>query len=368
MVLAGEESGLLYADEIRRELERETAARGDTLEIRTYSDYGFKTADLAVMGFWAVFRRLFFFLRVRRTMRRAIDTWRPDALCTIDYPGMNLRLAKDARARGVFAVHVVCPQIWAWRASRKYRIAACADRLCCFFPFEPQLFDFRPGFAAFVGHPLVESFAVSPVAREDRLVALLPGSRISEVERNLPVLLAAADILRAHGGLRLEIPAANVRVHRAIRRMLAAHGGADGVTVTLGGARALLARATCAAVASGTATLEAALARCPTVLVYRVSAVLAWFARRVIKGVRHIGLANVIAEKAGAECPMPELLQEEFTPENVAVRLGTWLDDAAARRETAERLDRTMALMRGEGGAIPCIARTVLGGNSGRKG
>ena len=112
LLLAGEESGLIYARAIAAKMRE--AHPG--LEIRGYSDYGFQTHDLAVMGFWAVLKRIGFFMGVKRTMERAIDEWRPDAVCTVDYPGMNLKLAAYAKRRGIRAVHVVCPQVWAWTA------------------------------------------------------------------------------------------------------------------------------------------------------------------------------------------------------------------------------------------------------------
>ena len=150
LLLAGEESGVLYAEQIAK------AVRGKdpAVEIRGYGDYGFKTADLAVIGFFAVLRKIRFFLGMKRTMERAIDEWRPDVVCTVDYPGMNLKLAAYAKARGIRAVHVVCPQVWAWKQGRIPKIEMSLDKLCCFFPFEPALF--KPGFAAFVGHPLVD--------------------------------------------------------------------------------------------------------------------------------------------------------------------------------------------------------------------
>ena len=148
LLLAGEESGVLYA--------RQIADRLAGHEVRGYGDYGFKTEDLAVMGIEEVLKSIFFLLRVKRTMERAIDEWRPDVVCTIDYPGMNLKLAAYAKARGIRTVHVVCPQVWAWKAGRIPKIERTFDRLCCFLPFEPALF--RPGFAEFVGHPLVGDF------------------------------------------------------------------------------------------------------------------------------------------------------------------------------------------------------------------
>ena len=153
LLLAGEESGALYAREIAQRLR----GRNPGVEIRGYGDFGFEIKDLAVMGFLAVLRRLFYFLRVRRTMERAIDSWKPDVVCTVDYPGMNLRLAAYAKSRGIPAVHVVCPQVWAWKAGRVPKIEASLSKLCCFFPFEPSLFT--PGFAEFVGHPLADAFA-----------------------------------------------------------------------------------------------------------------------------------------------------------------------------------------------------------------
>ena len=359
MILAGEESGQIYAKRLK--------ALFPQHDVRGYYDYGFMTSDLAVMGYWAVLRRLFFFLHVAKTMCRAIDAWRPDVVCTIDYPGMNLKLAAYAKSRGIRAVHVVCPQVWAWKKGRIPRIQASLDRLCCFFPFEPALF--RPGFAEFVGHPLVADFAEAAAARRGRsaadgggrLVALLPGSRIGEIRRCLPVML---DAVAGLDGVRIAIPAANKGARAEIDSIVRAVG-LSGVEVRDGGARELLLDADCAAVASGTATLEAALARCPTVLVYRVTPLLAWFARRVIKGIRHVGLVNVVWEKMrpdSSEFPMPELLQEDFTSDAVARHIKTWLDCPSARADSVARLDAAVALLGDGRGSLERIAAIVAGG------
>jgi len=360
LLLAGEESGVLYANRIAARV------RGHVpdVEIRGYGDYGFETGDLAVIGIFAVLKRLFYFLRVKRTMERAIDEWRPDAVCTVDYPGMNLKLAAYAKAKGGRVVHVVCPQVWAWHQGRIPKIEASLDKLCCFFPFEPAIF--KEGFAEFVGHPLAKEFEVfERVDGGERVVALLPGSRVGEIERMLPTLLAAAgEVAERFSGVKFVIPAANAKARRKIEEIIRNYSlftTHHSLAVRDGGARALLQRAECAVVASGTATLEAALARCPTVLVYRVSAMTAAIARRVIKGVRHLGLANVIAEKAGVECPMPELLQEDFTATAVVGCLEKWLGDPAARADAAAKLDRTMALLKSDGDPIGRIAEIVEG-------
>lgn len=351
LLLAGEESGMIYAGMIRGRLAGH--------EVRGYSDYGFETPDLAVMGFGAVLRRIGFFMRVKRTMERAIDSWRPDVVCTVDYPGMNLKLAAYARSKGIRAVHVVCPQVWAWKAGRIPEIEASLDRLCCFFPFEPGLF--KAGFARFTGHPLAgEKFEADPAVRVSgrKTLALLPGSRIGEIEKILPVLLDSLRMLA--GNVDAVIPAANAQAKRLISEIVARSGLEERVRVRDGGARGILAAADCAAVASGTATLEAALAGCPSVLVYRVGALLAWFARRVIKGVKHVGLVNIIAEKASLACPMPELLQEDFTAEAVAAKLSRWLDDGEERARAAADLERTVRLLRAEGDAVGNIVANLI--------
>ena len=355
LILAGEESGLHYARTIASALAARLAE--EPVEVRGYADYGFETADLAVIGFWAVLKRLGYFLRVKRTLTRALDEWRPDVVCTVDYPGLNLALAAAARRRGIRTVHVVSPQVWAWRRGRIPKIERATDRLCCFFPFEPALF--RPGFATFVGHPLAAEFASLARTRSGDgrpLVALLPGSRHSEIERILPTLLAAAELLPT---ARFVIPAANERAHRQIAAMIA---GRQDIELRRGGARELLLAADAAAVASGTATLEAALSLCPTVLVYRVAPLTAWLARRLIKGVRHLGLANIVWEKSGGTgvAPMPELLQEDFTAAAVAAQLKAWLDDASAHAAAVARLEAVVGKLSAVGDPIGNIVDNLL--------
>ena len=357
LLLAGEESGVLYANQIRAEILR----RWPEAEIRGYGDYGFRVDDLAVMGIGQVLKKIFYFLRVKKTMELAIDEWKPDVACTVDYPGMNLKLAAYAKARGIRAVHVVCPQVWAWKQGRIPKIEAALDRLCCFFPFESGLF--KAGFAEFVGHPLVDEFErvekVERVERVERVLAILPGSRMGEIEKHLPILLEVVKELQKSLCLcasvfKIIIPAANEKAYRAIARAIEQSEQSNNRTISLqlGGAREVLRQADAAVVASGTATLEAALAGCPTVLVYRVGWFFAAVARIVIKGVKHIGLANIIAEKAGIACPMPELLQENFTVENVLSHLRPWLTDASANAAARESLAETMKLLRSDGGAI----------------
>lgn len=373
LLLAGEESGVLYAERLAEHL------RAAGADIRGYGDYGFKTADLAVMGFWPVLRRLFYFLGVARTMKRAIREWRPDVVATVDYPGLNLKLGAFAKGLGIPSVHMVCPQVWAWHRGRIPKVAAALTKLLCFFPFEPKLFDGTGLDARFIGHPLVkvverEQSATSlagDMVRGMKTIALLPGSRIGEIQRILPRLLQALKMLVGKKRsepllLRVCIPAANTAAEREIRRIMGRFDGLPPIELQKGKARDLLRIADCAAVASGTATLEAALVRCPTVLVYAVGPFLAWFARRVIKGVKHVGLANVVAEKCGFEPPMPELLQEDFTPDAVALQLERWLADVSLRNEAAKRLDMAMGYLQTDGDPLAIAAEEIISCAGGR--
>ena len=371
LLLAGEESGVLYAERLA------VLLRSRGAEIRGYGDYGFRTADLAVMGFWPVLRKLFYFLNVARTMKRAIREWKPDVVVTVDYPGLNLKLAAYAKNLGFPSVHMVCPQVWAWHQGRIPKVAAALTKLLCFFPFEPKLFEGTGLDAKFIGHPLVkvveremvETKSPRMCGCDGKTLALLPGSRMGEIQRILPRLLEALKIVVGMRGdlkLRVCIPAANDAAEREIRRIKDSFKGLPPVEIQKGKARDLLRIADCAAVASGTATLEAALVRCPTVLVYAVGPVLAWFARRVIKGVRHVGLANVVAEKCGFEPPMPELLQEDFTPDAVAVQLDSWLSDSAVRSAAAKRLDDAMSYLQADGEPLAIAADEVMACVKGR--
>ncbi len=351
LLLAGEESGVLYARELASKLQVKSQGEGEEIEIRGYQDYGFETGDLAVFGFFAVLKKIFYFLRVKKTMETAIDEWKPDVVVTIDYPGMNLKLAAYAKSKGIKTVHIVCPQVWAWHQGRIPKIEASLDKLCCFFPFEPQIF--KPGFAEFVGHPLAWAFQQHDIStsqtREAGLVAVLPGSRLGEIEKHLAIQLEA---VKERNYL---IPAASKKAYNAIVKIKG-----DSENVIMGGARELLRRADVAIVASGTASLEAALAGVPTVIVYKVGALTAAFLRHAIKGVKHVGLANIIAEKAGAECPLPELLQENFTVEKIKSYIDKWLDDPRERAKAVAALSNTMKLLVTDSDPIQKIADIIF--------
>ena len=362
LICAGAVSGDMHAAALmralRERLPRPTVFRGfggDAMRAEG-AELLYHTDRTAIIGITPVLLNLPFLLGMRRRMKREILDWKPDLVLTVDYPGMNLRLAKFAHDRGFKTAHYICPQVWAWHRSRIPKIAKMLDLLLCILPFEPALFKDTPLKARFTGHPLVDRAAETRAEPSAALpwqgrhrIALLPGSRTSEITRILPRLLAAAALLeqRLGGDCSFMIPAPG-RNMRALGEAVAAAAPVRPQRLSFvdGQARQVMLQAHAAAVASGTATLEACLMRCPTVLVYTASPFTYLIARFVIKGVNHLGLANIIAGKE----VMPELLQHDFTPERLADQLHRYLAEPTARAQAVAELDATNALL-GSGNA-----------------
>lgn len=261
----------------------------------------FPAEALGVMGASELLGRLGALWRARRALERALDEG-ADAFVGVDSPDLHLPLARRARARGVPAVGYVAPQVWAWRPGRARRVAASLDRLLCLFPFEPALF---PGLdARWVGHPAPDRVAPrDPSVVDPALYALLPGSRRQELSRHLPLFLATAELLRAR--------AAGAPLPRFLLLLppelptppaLPAHVRRVGSLAEIGAARAALTK-------SGTVTLELAVLGLPQVVAHRVSPLTYALGRWLVRGVRHIALPNILAERAGLPAPVPEHVQ-----------------------------------------------------------
>ena len=365
-VLAAESSGDAYAAALVAQLKRchpdlVVAAMGGPALQAAGAEIEEGIDGLDVMGFVPVLARLGTFVALQRRVQQIIRARRPRLVLSIDYPGFNLRLHRslaDLRQAGTRLVHIVAPQVWAWRPRRAKRIAASVDHLLCFFPFEPPLFARFGADARFIGHPLVDLVATQghadriQVERElglapgDDLLLLAPGSRRREVEDLLPVFHAAARLaepwLRRLSGGRVVIAVSSVAtVPRAVYR---AHTDAPLVEDNY---RGLCARARMAVVASGTATLEAALLGLPHVIAYRGDALTMAVMRRLIR-TPHIGLTNIVHNRR----LVPELLQRELTPARLAARMvALWRNErhrrvATALATTAERLGGGGALAR----------------------
>jgi len=296
---------------------------------------------LAVHGYsLEVLRRLGEIIQIRRRLRQRLLQHKPDVFIGVDAPDFNLGLETDLRAAGVKTVHFICPSIWAWRAERVEKIRRAANHVLCVFPFEPELLA-RHGIAAsYVGHPLASVIPLEPdraAARtalglqpEDTVLALLPGSRGAEVKYITPAFLQAAVLIRqAHPGIKLVLPAAPAQ-RPTIERMVQAAGLQGVVQVLAGQSHTVLAACDCTLIASGTATLEAALFKRPMVIAYRMQA-LSWQLMRRKQLQPWVGLPNILC----GEFVVPELLQDAATPQALAVAVLEWLD---AQQHAPERI------------------------------
>ena len=325
--------------------------------------------ELAVMGLIEPLRHLPRLARLRGRLLREFLAWRPHVFIGVDAPAFNLGLAGRLRGHGVLTVQYVSPQIWAWRQGRVRRIARCCDLVLCLLPFEPAFYASHAVQAEFVGHPLADQAplesdqaaarAALGLPASGTVLALLPGSRLGEVQRlSTPFIESAQRLAQRHANLQVIAPMATSATREEFCRALAASGAAGALQLHVldGQARTALTAADVALVASGTATLEALLCRCPMVVAYRVSALTAWLVRslRLVRLPR-FSLPNLLAGEALA----PEFFQEAAIPDNLCPAAETLLADGA-RREELHRKFRAIHISLRAGGAEHA-ARAVLG-------
>jgi lipid-A-disaccharide synthase len=363
-VCAGEASGDAYGAAVVRALRQRrpdavVAAMGGAHLAGAGADIEQDIEGLAVMGLWPVLARLPTFIRILNHVERTVRARRPRVLLTIDYPGFNLRLARrlaDLRAGGMRIVHVVAPQVWAWRPRRAKSIAHSVDRLLCFFPFEPPLFTRFGCRAEHVGHPLLDltpdRIATDALDRDlglggREVLLVAPGSREREVRSLLPVMAAAAQAAAARMGTRPEI-----LVSRVPDLPLDLYRSVTDLRLVEGRWRELCARSRVGCLASGTATLEAGLIGLPHAICYRMDPLSAAIARRVLL-TDHVGLPNLVCERRVC----PELLQEQLTvPRLTAHLLRLW--DGERRRDCRAGLAELRTRL-GGGGALDRIASVI---------
>lgn len=317
--------------------------------------------NLAVVGISEVLTHLPDLWREMGTLKAALRERRPDALVLVDFPDFNFRLARFAKGLGIRVVYYITPQVWAWRPSRTEFLRRFVDRALVIFPFEEAFLRERGVDAVFVGHPLVdtahldssleaflERHGLDPRAPR---VALLPGSRASEVKRNLPALLAAAELLKVrHPEAVILVPWAE-----GLSRALRADFSGAPVRWISGAYHDVLGHAHAAAVASGTATLEAALMGVPHVIVYRLKPLTYAIGRRLVT-LDRVGLPNVVL----GEEAVPELIQENFTPEGVATVLCGLLENRTAATARAGDIAARIRTALGEGNASARAASELL--------
>lgn len=349
MVVAGEASGDAHAAELIGELRRRRP------ELRFFGCGGEAMAEagcellvqdreLAVMGLAEVVRHLPRLHGLLGKLKRALRERRPRGVILVDFPDFNLRLAAYTKKLGIPVAYFISPQLWAWRSGRVEQIRRNVTKMICIFPFE-QGFYARHGIeVASVGHPLVERIP-QPGAGGDAVV-LLPGSRQREVDYHLPVLIEA---VKRMPGRRFVLPAAPHVDTGALR----ARVPAEVEVLAPGNMYAALAQARVALAGSGTATLETALMGVPMVVYYRLSPISYWIGRRLVR-TPHVAIVNLIAERE----VVPELIQNEFTPERVVAAAEPLLEDGPERTAMLQGLAEVRARL-GPGGAIARAAEAV---------
>jgi len=366
MVSCGEASGDLYAGALVTELQRLVPGT------RVFGLGGPRLADaggelvgdyrgLTVTGLTEAIRVLPRSFEMLRRLRSRLVNDRPDALVAIDFPDFNFGLAKSARRLGIPVVYYISPQLWAWRSGRIHTMKAIATKVLVIFPFEQPIYE-RAGIPVeFVGHPMIDLIRVTADRREllpmyglapdAPTVALLPGSRPNEVRATLPTLAAAAELIRAH---QPEVQFVVARAPHLATSLFTPLSSTRDVAIVEGSADDVLNASDVVVTASGTATVQTALHQRPMVIVYRVSPLTYGLARRFVK-LDTFGMVNLVSGRR----IVPELIQDDFTPQRVADEVRSLLTDPA--RAEAMRADlREMRVRLGEAGASRRAALAVL--------
>ncbi len=313
------------------------------------------SSKLSIFGYVDALKNLRELLTIRRQLGTRLIERRPSAFIGIDAPDFNFGLEKRLRGAGIKTIHFVCPSIWAWRPERIGTIRAACEHVLCLFPFEPELLRKHGIAATYVGHPLADEIPMQvsqqaarkvlfghdmPDPGRETLVALMPGSRKSEIELIAPPMLAAAALMqKARPGLRFVLPAAP-GMRELLEPLIAKHRELN-LTLLNGLSHKALAACDITLVASGTAALEAALFKRPMVICYRVSRLNAWRMRGK-NLLPWVGLPNVLAR----EFLVPELIQEQCTAENIAAEGLAWLDDPARHSRVQARFEQQHQLLR----------------------
>ncbi|MDG2325823.1 MAG: lipid-A-disaccharide synthase [Halioglobus sp.] len=342
-VLAGEASGDILGSRVLKELRAQCdeliveGIGGPLMEAQGLTSM-FPMDRLSVMGFVEPLKRLPELLHIRRAVFEHFRDNPPDIFLGIDSPDFNLRLERKLREQGIKTAHLVSPSVWAWRQGRVKKIKQSVDLMLCLFPFEIQVYQDHQVPVRFVGHPLadelpnrVDALAARQalgLATDNKLLAMLPGSRSGEVSRLAPAFLAAARLLwQQNPQLRFVMPAANTAREVELKALLAQQPDLP-VTLVCGHSRETMAAADAVLLASGTATLEAALIKRPMVVTYRMAAFSWWLVTRLVK-ISFAALPNVLAGRS----VVPELLQDAAVPEAMAAAIEPLLVDEAVANQ-----------------------------------
>jgi lipid-A-disaccharide synthase len=326
-------------------------------------DIVYDIADLGVIGFVEVVKNLRRLFKLRDFLIDYMEQERPDVLVIIDYPGFNVRLAKVAQQKGIPVVSYISPSAWAWGKGRAKELAQIAERVAAIFPFEADVYREAGAKVTFVGHPLLD--IVKPTMERDEAlchfaaqsdqyhILLMPGSRQQEISSLLPDMLAAGEkIVEQVPNCQFFLPVASTISREMLQNIIDKYKVP--VTLTVGNNYDLMNICDLAVASSGTATLETSLMKVPTVIVYRLAA-LTYILGKLLVKIPNIGLPNIIAGRR----IMPELLQSEVTPDNIARQSIALLTDKAVREQAMADLAEVREKL-GETGAVNRVAQVIM--------
>jgi lipid-A-disaccharide synthase len=367
-MVAGEVSGDLHGAHLMEAIHRIDpeiqffGVGGDGLEKMGMKIF-YHSQSLSVVGITEVLFKMGSIMKALRGLKQSLDQERPDLIILIDFPDFNLRLARIAHRKGIPILYYISPQVWAWRPKRVHLIARWVKKMVVLFPFEVPLYEAAGVDVEWVGHPLLDM--VKPTLSKEvafqrfdldpqcRTIGLLPGSRLHEVKRLLPPLLATTHLLQKEiPNLQFIIPLApgipKATLSTLMRNIPVPVKVVEGWTYDVMNLSELL------ITASGTATLEGAILGKPMVIVYKVSHLSYWIGRALIR-VNHIGLVNLVAEKRIA----PELIQKEVNPKRIAEEALRILRDPILHQRMTESMVGVRQSL-GEPGAAQRAARIVI--------
>ncbi len=359
MIVAGEASGDMHGANLVREMLKVNPG------LNFYGIGGKKlkeegvhllanASDMAVVGLTEVISKLGNIFKIMRMMKKSLDERRPDLVILIDYPDFNIPLAKAAKKRGIKVFYYISPQVWAWRKGRIEQIKNTVDKMAVILPFEVDTYA-QEGFTVnYVGHPLLDLVRQNYSKQESRkkfglaenkiTIGILPGSRPSEVEKLMPELLRAAEILKKEmPAIQFVLPLADTLEEASLTEIISRFNVE--VKVISSHTYDVISCADLALVASGTATLETALLGVPMIIVYKIS-LLSYVIGRLIVDVKNIGLVNIIAGKT----IVPELIQKDASGERIALEALSILKNGERKQEIIKELEAIRGRL-GEPGA-----------------
>ena len=361
MIVAGEASGDMHgANLVREMLKIDPALNFYGIGCNKLREEGVKllanASDMAVVGLTEVVSKLRNILKIMGMMKKSLDERRPDLVILIDYPDFNLPLAKAAKKRGIKVFYYISPQVWAWRKGRIGQIKKTVDKMAVILPFEVDTYG-QKGFSVnYVGHPLLDMVKLNYSKQESRkkfslvenkiTIGILPGSRLSEVEKLMPELLQASEILaQKMPDVQFVLPLADTLEEKIITEIISRFNVK--VKVISGHTYDVISCADLALVASGTATLETALLRVPMVIVYKIS-LLSYVIGRLIVDVKNIGLVNIVAGKT----IVPELIQSDASGKRIAEEALSILKNEERKQEMIKELEAIRSKLGEPGAAI----------------